>query len=82
MSLLTVIQHILGKKLRHTTMPLTKRDTSLTVYKIYAQRVGQYIGHSVLKENLEKGNPIQVKLCSGVSITLMTTRSSHICSHQ
>jgi len=31
---------------------------------------------------LEKGDPTQDKLHSGVSITLMTMRGSHICSHQ
>jgi len=72
---------VLGKKLRHTTIPLIEQETSLTIYKIYAQGDRQYIGHSASTENLEKGNPIQGKLHSGVSITLMTTRSSHVCSH-
>jgi len=30
---------------------------------------------------LEKGDPTQGKLRNEVSIILMTTRSSHICSH-
>jgi len=38
-------------------MPLTKRDKSLTVFKIHAQGARWYIGHSALKENLEQGDP-------------------------
>jgi len=63
-------------------MSLTKQDKSLTVFKIHAQGARWNIGHNALKENLEQGNPTQDKLRSGVSVTLRTTRSSHICSHK
>jgi len=36
MLLLTVIQNTWREKLRHTMMPLTKRDKSLTESKIHA----------------------------------------------
>jgi len=36
---------------------------------------------TTLKENSERWDLTQDKLSSGISITLMTTRSSRICSH-
>jgi len=39
MSLLTVIQNTWREKLRHTMMPLTKRNKGLTVSKIYAHGI-------------------------------------------
>jgi len=40
MSLLTVIQKLLGEKPWHTTMSLTKRNKCLAITKIHAQGVG------------------------------------------
>jgi len=37
---------------------------------------------TTLKDNSERRDLTQDKLSSGISITLMTTRSSRICSHQ
>jgi len=37
---------------------------------------------TTLKENSERRGPTKDKLSSKISITLMTTRSSRICSHQ
>jgi len=40
-----------------------------------------YIGYNP-KENSDKQDLIQDELSNGISITLTTTRISHICSHQ
>jgi len=39
------------------------------------------MGYNPKRKITKKWGLIQVKLCSGISITLTTTRSSHICSH-
>jgi len=62
-------------------MPITKQSKRSTIFKINAPRARQYMGYSP-KENSDKQDLIQDELSSGISITLMTTRGSHICSHQ
>jgi len=82
MLLLIFIQEHLEGKLRHTTMPIKTQRKKFNNIKISAPRARKYMGYGPKSELRRKQGLIEDKLCSGISITLMTTRSSHICSHQ
>jgi len=45
-----------------------------------AQWADQYMGYNPKETRIAESNPD--RLCSGISISLLATRSSHICSHQ
>jgi len=63
-------------------MSLTKQDKSRRVLKINAQRTRQDMGYNPKRELRKDRILNQDELSSETSITLMTTRSSRICSHQ
>jgi len=62
-------------------MPIQNRVQGSIIFKIIAQEVDIYMGY-IPRENSDKQDLIQDELGSRISITLLTTRSSRICSHQ
>jgi len=58
-------------------MPIQNRVQESTIFKIIAQEADKYMGYNP-RENSDKQNLIQDELGSGISITLLTTRSSRI----
>jgi len=74
LSLLTLIQNKLGKKLRHTTMPIIIRERGLTIFKTNAPRARKYMGY----------NPKTMTRRSGIrtQISYATESPSHLDDHE
>jgi len=69
------------KALRHTTMPVTKWRKGSTVIQNITQRQDTTWA-TALEKSLNKQKSSPSRLCSGVTISLMTMGISRICSHQ